>query len=47
MVDFNEFILRVLFSGACGLVVGLDREIKGKSRWVPEFTSWWPLALPP
>jgi len=30
MVDFSEFILRVLFSGACGLVVGLDREIKGK-----------------
>ncbi len=30
MVDFGEFILRVLFSGGCGLVVGLDREIKGK-----------------
>lgn len=30
MVDFSEFVLRVLFSGGCGLVVGLDREIKGK-----------------
>jgi len=30
VVDFGEFVLRVLFSGVCGLVVGLDREIKGK-----------------
>ncbi|WP_255011441.1 MgtC/SapB family protein [Roseovarius sp. M141] len=30
MVDVSDFILRVLFSGRCGLVVGLDREIKGK-----------------
>ncbi len=30
MIEYNEFILRVLFSGGCGLVVGLDREIKGK-----------------
>lgn len=30
MIDFSEFILRVLFAGGCGLVVGLDREIKGK-----------------
>lgn len=30
MIDFGEFVLRVLFAGGCGLVVGLDREIKGK-----------------
>lgn len=30
MIDFTEFVLRVLFAGGCGLVVGLDREIKGK-----------------
>ena len=30
MVEFGEFALRVLFAGGCGLVVGLDREIKGK-----------------
>lgn len=30
MVEFPEFILRALFAGACGLLVGLDREIKNK-----------------
>lgn len=30
MVEFTDFIFRVLFAGACGLLVGLDREIKGK-----------------
>jgi putative Mg2+ transporter-C (MgtC) family protein len=30
MVEFSDFVIRVLFAGACGLVVGLDREIKGK-----------------
>jgi putative Mg2+ transporter-C (MgtC) family protein len=30
MVEFPEFILRTLFAGACGLVVGIDREIKDK-----------------
>ncbi|MFW8637546.1 MgtC/SapB family protein [Cribrihabitans pelagius] len=30
MINFGEFILRVLSAGGCGLVVGLDREIKGK-----------------
>lgn len=30
MIDFLEFTTRVLFAGGCGLVVGLDREIKGK-----------------
>ena len=30
MIDFTEFVMRVLFAGGCGLVVGLDREIKGK-----------------
>lgn len=30
MIDFTEFVIRVLFAGGCGLVVGLDREIKGK-----------------
>ena len=30
MIDFSEFVLRVLFAGGCGLVVGRDREIKGK-----------------
>lgn len=30
MVEFTEFMFRVLFAGGCGLIVGLDREIKGK-----------------
>jgi putative Mg2+ transporter-C (MgtC) family protein len=30
MVEFGEFVVRVLFAGACGFLVGLDREIKGK-----------------
>ena len=30
MVEFSEFILRVLFAGGCGLLVGIDREVKGK-----------------
>lgn len=30
MIEFNEFVVRVLFAGCCGLIVGLDREIKGK-----------------
>ena len=30
MIEFNEFVIRVLFAGGCGLVVGLDREVKGK-----------------
>ena len=30
MIEFEEFVIRVLFAAACGLVVGLDREIKGK-----------------
>lgn len=30
MIEFEEFVIRVLFGAACGLVVGLDREIKGK-----------------
>lgn len=30
MMDFEEFVLRVLFAGGCALIVGLDREIKGK-----------------
>jgi len=30
MIEFSEFVFRVLFAGGCGLVVGLDREIKGK-----------------
>ncbi len=30
MIEFSEFVLRVLFASGCGLVVGLDREIKGK-----------------
>ncbi|MEB8386749.1 hypothetical protein OO012_05865 [Rhodobacteraceae bacterium KMM 6894] len=30
MIDFSEFVLRVLFSGAYGLIVGLDRERKAK-----------------
>lgn len=30
MVEFPGFVLRVLFAAACGFVVGLDREVKGK-----------------
>ncbi|MCB1313067.1 MAG: MgtC/SapB family protein [Sedimentitalea sp.] len=30
MVEFPEFILRTLVAAICGLVVGLDREIKNK-----------------
>lgn len=30
MVEFSEFVLRTLFAGACGLLVGLDREAKNK-----------------
>lgn len=30
MVEFSEFMLRTLFAGACGLLVGLDREAKNK-----------------
>lgn len=30
MIDFPEFILRTVFAGACGLLVGIDREIKKK-----------------
>ena len=30
MVEFSEFMLRTLFAGGCGLLVGLDREIKNK-----------------
>ena len=30
MVEFPEFILRTIFAGGCGLLVGLDREIKNK-----------------
>jgi len=30
MIEFSDFVLRVLFAGGCGLIVGLDREIKGK-----------------
>lgn len=30
MIEFHDFVIRVLFAGACGAVVGLDREIKGK-----------------
>lgn len=30
MIEFPEFILRTIFAGACGLVVGIDREIKDK-----------------
>ena len=30
MVDFPEFVLRTIFAGLCGLVIGLDREIKNK-----------------
>lgn len=30
MIEFTEFVFRVLFAGCCGLLVGLDREIKGK-----------------
>lgn len=30
MVEFSGFVFRVLFAGGCGLLVGLDREIKGK-----------------
>ena len=30
MVEFSEFILRTMFAGVCGLVIGLDREIKNK-----------------
>ncbi len=30
MVEFPEFILRTIFAGTCGLVIGLDREIKNK-----------------
>lgn len=30
MIEFLEFILRTLFAGACGLVIGFDREVKNK-----------------
>jgi putative Mg2+ transporter-C (MgtC) family protein len=30
MIEFPEFVLRTLFAGACGLVIGLDREVKNK-----------------
>jgi len=30
MIEFWDFVGRVLFAGACGLIVGIDREIKGK-----------------
>lgn len=30
MIEFPEFVLRVLFAGGCGLLVGVDREIKNK-----------------
>lgn len=30
MIDFFDFALRILFAGLCGLVVGIDREIKHK-----------------
>lgn len=30
LIEFAEFISRVMFAGGCGLIVGLDREIKGK-----------------
>lgn len=30
MIEFPEFVLRTLFAGACGLLVGVDREIKNK-----------------
>jgi putative Mg2+ transporter-C (MgtC) family protein len=29
-IAFPEFVLRTLFACACGLVVGLDREVKNK-----------------
>ena len=29
-MGFGEFIIRVLFAGMCGLLVGLDREIRDK-----------------
>ncbi|PVH27448.1 MgtC/SapB family protein [Pararhodobacter oceanensis] len=30
MIEFPEFILRTLFAGSCGLLIGIDREIKNK-----------------
>jgi putative Mg2+ transporter-C (MgtC) family protein len=30
VIEFHDFVIRVLFAGLCGLVVGLDREVKGK-----------------
>ena len=30
MIEFPEFVLRTLFAGGCGLLVGVDREIKNK-----------------
>lgn len=29
-VEFPDFVLRVIFAGLCGLVIGLDRRIKHK-----------------
>lgn len=30
MIEFPEFVFRTLFAGACGLLVGVDRENKNK-----------------
>lgn len=30
MIEFPEFVLRVVFAGLCGLLIGLDRRIKHK-----------------
>ena len=30
MIEFSDFVLRVVVAGGCALVVGLDREIKSK-----------------
>lgn len=30
MIGFPEFVLRVVFAGLCGLLIGLDRRIKNK-----------------
>lgn len=30
MFEFTDFVFRTCFAGACGLAVGLDREIKNK-----------------
>ena len=30
MIEFPEFVLRTLFAGLCGLIIGVDREIKSK-----------------